>query len=62
MPPNRFVAVAGFVVASGTLILIADYSPEFALGTALLIGLAVAITHTTEINSLVSEWRGAIGL
>lgn len=58
---NQWIKVAGFIVASGALLLLADVSPEFALGTALLIGLGVALTHTNEINSLISLWRGAVG-
>lgn len=61
MVSNQWVKVAGFIVASGALLLLADVSPEFALGTALLIGLGVALTHTNEINSLVSTWRKAVG-
>lgn len=59
---NRFIIMAGFVVAGGALLLLADVAPKFALGTAALIGLGVALTHTAEINSLVSTWRGAIGI
>lgn len=62
LPGNRFIEVAGFVVASGTLILLADYAPRFALGTAALIGLGVALTHTSEINNLVTTWRKAVGI
>lgn len=57
----RWQAVAGFLVASGALILLADYAPKFAVGTAVLIGLGVALTHTNEINSLVATWQTALG-
>lgn len=59
---TRWQAVAGFVVAGGVLILLADAAPQFAVGTAALIGLGVALTHTNEINSLVSTWRTAVGM
>lgn len=61
MVTTRWQAVAGFIVAGGILILLADYAPKFALGTAALIGLGVALTHTNEINSLAATWRGALG-
>lgn len=58
---NRWVTVAGFVVAGAALLLLADVQPQFAIGTAALIGLGVALSHTNEINSLVATWRKAVG-
>ena len=58
---TRWKVVAGFIVAGAALVLLADVAPKFAMGTAGLIGLGVVLTHTSEINSLVSTWRGALG-
>lgn len=58
----RFKVVAGFLVAGGALLLLAEWQPKFAVGTAALIGLGVALTHTKEINSLVAVWKGALGI
>lgn len=59
---SRWKAVAGFLVAGAALYVLADFQPQFAVGTAALIGLGVALTHTNEIDSLVSTWRGAVGI
>lgn len=58
---SRFVAVTGYVIAGAGLVLLADFSPQFAIGTAALILMGTALVHSGEISTLVNDWKAAIG-
>lgn len=56
----RAKTVLGFCLAGVTLVAIADVAPRLAVGTAAVIGLGVALTHSQDIANLLNTWTSAV--
>ena len=51
----------GFGLAGGVLLVVADYSPKFALGLAGLLALGVALSHSQQIALALNGFAHATG-
>ena len=58
---SRAAKVLGFCVAGAALVVLADYAPQAAIGMTVVIGLGVALTHTSDIRTLSNTFIQATG-
>ena len=58
---KRARMLIGFAVAGGTLLVIADHAPRFAVAMTGVLALGVAITHAVDIKQLLDAFSSATG-
>ena len=58
---SRAAKVIGFCVAGAALVILADYAPQAAIGTTVVIGLGVALSHASDIRQLTNTFITATG-
>lgn len=55
------IRVIGFLAAGGSLVVLADFAPQAAVGLALVLGLGVLLLHANELANLSNLFQTATG-